>query len=523
MQRIKTTIENKDTVTTLTKNKFQFKDDRIIAQIALAYSIQKGSKFELSDWDVKNKGGKEYPESVLGSLNGNSNDIIYHVILNHHYGRKISKEDFPKLVKLHLDHGLEMLNKDLILKDKGKGHHINYLMNLINNGLGLISNQKISTISQKEKNKVKAYEGILEIELGKNKNNGENISIHINDENHFDSQHFAVAGMNGSGKTELIKDILMQMTKQSSGELKFIFFDYKGEGESDKLKTFLESTSCEFLNVAESPLKFNPLTRIDAEDERKRHMDIMSFRDTFSTIDKKLGQVQKNNLMQVIESSFNQNKRDFPSINDVNQELQRFYEDNGLRHDSLTAIFDDIASIVFDDDFDPDFSFLDQSLYINLPPSLPDVARKASVFLILDYLLNYFINTNDVKPSEDRIKPIRYVIVIDEAHAYLKEKNMAGVLENLLRMIRSKGVIIMMLSQGIEEYKQKTFDFSSQIKIPIMLNVQNKNIKTVKSFIGTPRSDRPLQDALNELEGGLGIVNFTEPKLIEINQFWKRK
>ena len=115
------------------------------------------------------------------------------------------------------------------------------------------------------------------------------------------------------------------------------------------------------------------------------------------------------------------------------------------------------------------------------------------------------------------------MIVIDEAHAYLKEKNMALVLEELLRMIRSKGVIIMMLSQGVAEYKQKGFDFSSQVKIPVLLNVQNKDIKTAKSFLGTPKSEYPMKDVLNKLEGGKGVINFDEPKLIEVNQFWKRK
>jgi DNA sulfur modification protein DndE len=133
------------------------------------------------------------------------------------------------------------------------------------------------------------------------------------------------------------------------------------------------------------------------------------------------------------------------------------------------------------------------------------------------------MSCNDVKSSEDRIKPIRYIIVIDEAHAYLKHKNMASVLENLLRMVRSKGVIVMMISQGIAEYKQKEFDFSSQVKIPILLNIQNKDLKQAKSFVGTPKSDSRLRTVLHQLEGGKGVINFEESKLMDINMFWQRK
>jgi DNA sulfur modification protein DndE len=39
----------------------------------------------------------------------------------------------------------------------------------------------------------------------------------------------AIAGMAGSGKTQLMKDILYQISKKTNNELKFIFFDYKGD------------------------------------------------------------------------------------------------------------------------------------------------------------------------------------------------------------------------------------------------------------------------------------------------------
>jgi hypothetical protein len=47
------------------------------------------------------------------------------------------------------------------------------------------------------------------------------------------------------------------------------------------------------------------------------------------------------------------------------------------------------------------------------------------------------------------------LLVIDEAHIYLKNKNARKALEELLRLLRSKGVIIVMLSQGVEDYKTK--------------------------------------------------------------------
>ena len=87
--------------------------------------------------------------------------------------------------------------------------------------------------------------------------------------------------------------------------------------------------------------------------------------------------------------------------------------------------------------------------------------------------------------------------------------------------MRSKGVVIIMLTQGVEDYKTKNFDFSSQIKIPICLNINNKDYKLIESFVGTPRSRQKLQEVINKLEPQKGIINIIEPQVIKINQFWQ--
>lgn len=68
-------------------------------------------------------------------------------------------------------------------------------------------------------------------------------------------------------------------------------------------------------------------------------------------------------------------------------------------------------------------------------------------------------------------------------HIYLKNKNASKALEEMLRLLRSKGVVIIMLSQGAEDYKTKNFDFVSQVKIPICLNINNKDYKVIEHFL----------------------------------------
>lgn len=119
---------------------------------------------------------------------------------------------------------------------------------------------------------------------------------------------------------------------------------------------------------------------------------------------------------------------------------------------------------------------------------------------------------------------MRYVIVIDEAHVYLKNKKSAGILEKLLRLVRSKGVMVILMTQGVEDYKQKYFDFTSQIGTSILLDIQDKNNnKYIQSFLGVDKNNNQLSDCLRNLCPKKGVVCIDSPELIDINLFFNRR
>ena len=78
-----------------------------------------------------------------------------------------------------------------------------------------------------------------------------------------------------------------------------------------------------------------------------------------------------------------------------------------------------------------------------------------------------------------------------------------------------------MMSQGVEDYKTKDFDFASQVKLPFCLNVQNKDYKAISSFSDTPSSKYKLETEIKKLESGKGLINLTEAKIFKLRQFWK--
>lgn len=521
MIRFKIDYESTELLDRIT-NIYNFKRDTITGRIALALSLNKGKLFPENESGLPQNGREYTPTSnIFGRMvNDMDNFVLYKTMFDQHYSKELSENDFIKLYKLHLRDGLDMWTNELEKLDITKGDHISFLLKPIKNGLTLRSNSVQTNTGNVSVNSTKEITSLLSFELGKTES-GEPIEIRINDLRDFDNRNMAIAGMAGSGKTQLMKDILFQISKNTQHELKFIFFDYKGEGNIKQLKPFLDATKCEFIDIVnDNGVKFNPFLSISL-DPRKRPFSIKAFVDTVATFVPSVGVAQKNILTNVITNLFDSKNGTYPTISELFGAIEDYYQENNRNPDTLFAGIQDLTTNIFNCSTDNP-NILDRSLYLNLPPALSDTLRQLIVFLLLRYFNTYFSSTNDCEPL-DHIFPLRYVIVIDEAHIYLKNKNARKALEELLRLLRSKGVIIVMLSQGVEDYKTKDFDFASQVKLPICLNIQNKDYKSISNFVGTPSSKYKLETEIKKLESGKGLINIGEPKIIELRQWWKTK
>ena len=127
--QIKTSTENKERVTRLTR-KFGLGAENIIARIAIAYSLKQGEHFDPTKG--KDSGGKEYSRNVLfGNL-----FPLYLSMICEHYQIKSTDKDLPRYFKLHLDDGLELIDKDV--KDNPNLVGFDYLFDKIHEGLSEI-------------------------------------------------------------------------------------------------------------------------------------------------------------------------------------------------------------------------------------------------------------------------------------------------------------------------------------------------------------------------------------------------
>lgn len=123
---IKTSKVNKDIVTDLSR-KFNLGAENIIARIALTYSLSQNRLLFLSD--IADSQGKEYSKNVLFG-----NNMPYYIgLICVKYGLYKTDKDIPKYIKLHVDDGLQLMNKEL--RDNPNLNGYDYLIDKIETGL----------------------------------------------------------------------------------------------------------------------------------------------------------------------------------------------------------------------------------------------------------------------------------------------------------------------------------------------------------------------------------------------------
>jgi DNA sulfur modification protein DndE len=121
--QIKTSKRNKEIVSKLT-NKLNLGPENIIARIAIAYSLANDEKLDIKD--IKDSGGKEYSKGVLFG----ENIDIYTGLICIKYNFHSSQKDIGSYIKLHLDHGLELIEQEF--EKNGQFNNVDFILKLAN-------------------------------------------------------------------------------------------------------------------------------------------------------------------------------------------------------------------------------------------------------------------------------------------------------------------------------------------------------------------------------------------------------
>lgn len=521
---IKTSEKNQEVVRKLTTKLPHGTKENVIARLALGYSIQTGKHFIANDGSEYDSKGKEYKDHIL--FDAKYRDF-YIALICQHYGIYKTNDNIPKYIKLHIDHGLELM--DGIFQDNYNYTFFDFLAEHIEKGALSLTDLNVSLDAVKNNQQridKSYYTNLIKIEVGEQIENHEKIFLSINNTNIYNNCHIAVAGNSGTGKTQFALEFLTQVFEQSNGHVNYIYLDFKGLKQDDvkELEHFFIDTKTEFIDVPQTPFPVNPLTFIDNVNEVNKYMGIDKFVDIVCKYSN-LGIKQKGKLREAtLEAFIEQKGGTYPSISKINSHLQDIVGD---KKDTLTEIMDELSRYnIFIDDPKNQSNFFAKNLYLSLSGDLSNSVRFTSLFLIINYIYNVFMNM-DNSPVDNNIKAMRYVILIDEAHVIFKEKKYQNILEKMLREIRSKGVSVVLLSQGIEEYNQPDFDFSTMCEIAFLLDIKDKNLKVMEKFLGlSGNNSKNIARSMEKIEKGKAISNIKEfdvAKLFKVKQYWERK
>lgn len=526
--RIRISKQNDDVIDRL-KSIYKFSTEGIIPRLAFSYSLQLNKRFDLSKETIPSSDGKDFRDDrgLFGTIiEGKSNYPIFKAILDKHYEFSLSEDDFSKLFKLHLEHGLNIISYELNNKDFTSGYHIDFLMKLVKNGLSLRSNQVyVNSVTDETDNsldfEIRTYKNPVSFKLGKHAD-GSEIIIRINDETEWSSRNIAIAGQNGSGKSQLILDIIYQISKNTNCELPFTFFDFKGTDTKESLESFLKNTNCTFLKVEHNKgFPFSPLKNIDF----KNPNNILAFANDFQTFFPEIKQVQSASLIRSIQEFINDNDR-APSLTEL---MESILERNNERDNTTTSVLQQIISSGIYDEAGS-YNLFNRSTYVSMPSDVSKQIKQFVTFNQLKYLFNKFKSSGNTNIN-DNIKELKHIIIIDEAQNFLQKKSARPVIEDMLRELRSIGIIIVLIAQETTDFVYPDFDFISQVRLPICADVNDKSINRMVKFIGSVNSELTLSNEIKDYskveedEKGYpikkAIININNPKSIIMRQFWK--
>jgi len=342
----------------------------------------------------------------------------------------------------------------------------------------------------------------LEVLAGRTMLNNKEVVLEINNTIKHANSHLAIMGKPGVGKTQLLLKILTDIRIQSNFQTNFIYFDYKGDVVENG--RFLEVAKVHPYRLLQGnhSLPINPFV-LASYDEQSINISAREKAESFASINNKLGVVQKGNLTRVIRMAYAKRQRQhmtFPDFHDVLQIALSVYEEEGKNDDSLIEVLRDLAT--FDlfwkhgNESPPIESLSNRTLLVDL--HMMPVLKELVAYLVIERLYKEMASLPD-SPIQDGKRTIRTILVIDEAHNYLSQKNL--FLQRIIREGRSKGIVVFFASQSPSDYSQEFFNFQELLEFAFIFQSDGVTAQSVQKIIGcSNKIARDLQIEIARLE-----------------------
>lgn len=342
----------------------------------------------------------------------------------------------------------------------------------------------------------------LDIFIGRRVLNNEEVIMSLNNTTRHANSHLAIMGKPGVGKTQFLLKILTDIRIQSDYQTNFIYFDYKGDVvdnerfvDAAKARTYKLLQNNEFLPI-------NPFM-LSSYDEQSIIVSAREKAESFSSISSKMGVVQKGVLSEAIRSCYAQRSLTgemYPDLRDVFEMVREMYAQENRSDDTLVEVLRDLAEFNLfwshGSAIKP-FEKISNRTFIVDVHHMP-VLKELVAYLVIERLYKEMIAMPD-SPVKDGRRTLRTILVIDEAHNYLSQKNI--FLQKIIREGRSKGVVVFFASQSPNDYQQKEFNFQELLEFAYIFQCEGVSASSIQDILGcSSKTAKDLQTEIARLE-----------------------
>lgn len=396
--------------------------------------------------------GLSYGKPLAGEyLFGDDIDLwISLFIIDGKLGAGASIDDFRALVETHWSRGSKLLKEEL---DQLEGNELQLLHRLAaylpteSKGIGSSPEHQPSN-------------GAIRIGVGSISRTypaNEPAELVLNERG--SSPHIAFMGKIGSGKTTTAIQMAIQTITEA--KIPFLLIDPKGEFvQSGALSGALTNGDFNItpIDVGQTPIPLDFLPSVDVGSASIANT-AMQFRDSIALCCRGCGDIQKDLLRVAIDATIRQpGLRNLEALkNNYRSQLQA----NNKPHDSIMGRLNELTTLKC---FEPVYEaheFFQRSWVLSLNAIGTEEVKRLVILLVIDALKNYLIRQPDTSVVGG-FRTLRHLLFIDEARRILSEKRYQSLVD-IVRQCRSKGSVVMLLSQDPSDFEGQSDDFTTQL------------------------------------------------------------
>lgn len=392
-----------------------------------------------------------------------------------HFGSHMTMKDLQGLVQRHWSRGMRLVADELASSD---GDIAEFWRRLAESALPQVAMAASGRRPDSESQPLAHGPITVRLgEVGEDTSTGEPVTWTLNAAG--GSPHSAFMGGVGSGKTRSAAFVLRSIAEQTGVPL--LAFDFKGD-MNDRNNALDNAFRAQVLSPPQDTI---PLDVFALTDTSRRGVvtTAQRLRDSLSNLKQtKFGDQQRRRLNDALEEAL---RRQPCTLEDIKDCLENAYAIAGAREDGAISTMVDLCRLPL---FEPTLSpaeFFSRSWIISLPASVPELVRVTVVALLTDALERYINSLPDSDTDAAGNRSLRVMCVIDEAHRIL-DARLPG-LSNLIRLGRSKGAAVMLISQKPDDFESEDDDFLDEMGLLVCFGT-NARETAVKRILGSGAS-----------------------------------